>query len=96
MGLLLCASPFPMNSYIFLFRGLLDISQTLLQFCAVQIEVLDHLSLREAVSRLAARDPDLAGVVARYGVPPLWARPSLKPSRISTPRLAAGPLMVAM
>ena len=64
-----------MNSYIFLFRSLLDISQTLLQFCAVQIEVLDHLSLREAVSRLAARDPDLAGVVARYGVPPLWDRP---------------------
>jgi len=31
--------------------------------------------LREAVSRLAARDPDLAGVVARYGVPPLWDRP---------------------
>ena len=78
MGLLLCASPFPMNSYIFLFRSLLDISQTLLQFCAVQIEVLDHLSLREAVSRLAARDPDLAGVVARYGVPPLWDRSKLE------------------
>lgn len=31
--------------------------------------------MREAVSRLAARDPDLAGVVARYGVPPLWDRP---------------------
>ena len=37
--------------------------------------MLDQLGLREAVSRLAARDPDLAGVVARYGVPPLWDRP---------------------
>jgi DNA-3-methyladenine glycosylase II len=41
----------------------------------VEIKVLDQLGLREAVSRLAARDPDLAGVVARYGVPPLWDRP---------------------
>ena len=37
--------------------------------------MLDQLGLREAVSLLAARDPDLAGVVARYGVPPLWDRP---------------------
>jgi DNA-3-methyladenine glycosylase II len=39
------------------------------------IETLDEFSLRAAVSQLAARDPDLAGVVARYGVPPLWDRP---------------------
>ena len=27
-----------------------------------------------AVAELAARDPDLAGIVARYGPPPLWDR----------------------
>ena len=39
------------------------------------IDTLDQPKLREAVHQLAARDPDLAGVVARYGVPPLWDRP---------------------
>lgn len=39
------------------------------------IEILDDIKLREAVHQLAARDADLAGVVARYGVPPLWDRP---------------------
>jgi len=31
-------------------------------------------SLRAAAARLAATDPALAGSVARYGPPPLWAR----------------------
>ena len=39
------------------------------------IEILDEAKLRLAVGHLADRDPDLAGVVARYGVPPLWERP---------------------
>ena len=39
------------------------------------IEILDEAKLRLAVGQLTARDPDLAGVVARYGVPPLWDRP---------------------
>ena len=30
--------------------------------------------LAMAVKELAARDADLAGIVARYGTPPLWAR----------------------
>jgi len=30
--------------------------------------------LLRAVEILAARDPDLAGVVSRYGPPPMWAR----------------------
>jgi DNA-3-methyladenine glycosylase II len=30
--------------------------------------------LAEAVAELAARDVDLAGIVARYGYPPLWDR----------------------
>ena len=35
---------------------------------------LTERSLRSATRRLAARDPDLAAVVATYGPPPLWAR----------------------
>lgn len=35
---------------------------------------LDPPSLREAVARLAAADPDLGRVVDRHGPPPLWAR----------------------
>jgi DNA-3-methyladenine glycosylase II len=31
--------------------------------------------LEAAVEELAARDPDLAGIVGRYGIPPLWDRP---------------------
>lgn len=47
----------------------------MLQSFPVAIETLDEFSLRLAVSQLAARDPDLAGVVARHGIPPLWDRP---------------------
>ena len=35
---------------------------------------LTETNLYQAVEQLAAQDPDLAGVVARYGPPPLWAR----------------------
>ena len=35
---------------------------------------LDAAGLATAVALLAARDPDLAGIVARYGPPPLWDR----------------------
>jgi DNA-3-methyladenine glycosylase II len=35
---------------------------------------LSERSLRSATQWLAARDPDLAVVVATYGPPPLWAR----------------------
>jgi DNA-3-methyladenine glycosylase II len=35
---------------------------------------LDASRLAHAVEVLAARDPDLAGIVARYGLPPLWDR----------------------
>jgi DNA-3-methyladenine glycosylase II len=35
---------------------------------------LTQRSLLSATRRLAARDPDLADVVDRYGPPPLWAR----------------------
>ena len=38
------------------------------------METLDEGRVREAAFALAARDPDLAGVVSRYGTPPLWAR----------------------
>ena len=47
----------------------------MLQSFPVTIETLDENRLHEAVRQLAARDPDLAGVVARYGIPPLWDRP---------------------
>jgi DNA-3-methyladenine glycosylase II len=36
---------------------------------------LTEEGLRTAVVELAAIDPDLAGIVDRYGPPPLWARP---------------------
>jgi DNA-3-methyladenine glycosylase II len=36
---------------------------------------LDQAGLESAVAELAARDPDLAAIVDRYGVPPLWDRP---------------------
>ncbi len=36
--------------------------------------MLDEASLLRAVGELAERDPDLAGIVARHGPPPLWAR----------------------
>jgi DNA-3-methyladenine glycosylase II len=39
------------------------------------IPALDQAALEAAVAELAARDPDLAGIVARIGPPPLWDRP---------------------
>jgi len=38
--------------------------------------VLDEARLLEGVAALAERDAHLAGVVRRYGPPPLWARPA--------------------
>jgi len=38
------------------------------------ITPLDLASLEAAVVELAARDADLAGIVERYGPPPLWDR----------------------
>lgn len=38
-------------------------------------ETLTEAALVRAVEELAARDPDLAGVAARWGPPPMWARP---------------------
>jgi len=35
---------------------------------------LDEAGLARAVESLAAHDPELAGIVARFGPPPLWAR----------------------
>jgi DNA-3-methyladenine glycosylase II len=35
---------------------------------------LTTATLPRAVAELAGRDPDLAGIVERYGAPPLWAR----------------------
>ncbi len=35
---------------------------------------LTNASLRLATAALCARDPDLAAIVRRFGVPPLWAR----------------------
>ncbi|HSJ54812.1 MAG TPA: DNA-3-methyladenine glycosylase 2 family protein [Anaerolineae bacterium] len=35
---------------------------------------MNETSLLQAVRALGARDPHLAGVVARFGPPPLWAR----------------------
>jgi len=37
---------------------------------------LDARALAEGVAALAARDDALAGIVARHGPPPLWARPA--------------------
>src|SRR5262245_50803426 len=39
------------------------------------IRPLDELGLVEAARELAGRDADLAGILARHGPPPLWARP---------------------
>ena len=39
------------------------------------IATLDERGLARAVEALAARDDALAGIVARHGPPPLWARP---------------------
>jgi DNA-3-methyladenine glycosylase II len=36
---------------------------------------LDQPTLEAAVAELAARDADLAAIVERFGVPPLWHRP---------------------
>jgi DNA-3-methyladenine glycosylase II len=36
---------------------------------------LTHSTLAGAVAELVARDVDLAGIVARHGLPPLWDRP---------------------
>jgi len=37
---------------------------------------LDLARLRAAAAVLADRDPDLAGILARHGPPPLWDRPA--------------------
>jgi DNA-3-methyladenine glycosylase II len=37
--------------------------------------VLDEALVAEAAAILAARDADLAGILARHGPPPLWGRP---------------------
>jgi DNA-3-methyladenine glycosylase II len=37
--------------------------------------VLDESVVAEAAAILAARDGDLAGILARHGPPPLWGRP---------------------
>jgi DNA-3-methyladenine glycosylase II len=39
------------------------------------IPALDQAALEAAVAELAARDEDLAAIVARIGSPPLWDRP---------------------
>ena len=39
------------------------------------VTLLSEATLPAAVGELAARDPDLAAVVDRYGPPPLWSRP---------------------
>ena len=36
---------------------------------------LTHATLAAAVAELVAGDVDLAGIVARHGLPPLWDRP---------------------
>ena len=38
------------------------------------LAALDEASLQRGVEALAGTDPDLAGIVARHGPPPLWAR----------------------
>ena len=39
-----------------------------------EIAVVDEASLAVAVAELARSDPELAGIVERYGPPPLWDR----------------------
>jgi DNA-3-methyladenine glycosylase II len=46
------------------------------------ITPLTEAGLLAAVDELAARDADLAAVVARFGPPPLWARPPGFPTLI--------------
>lgn len=41
----------------------------------IAIPALDEPALAHGVSELIARDAALAGIVARHGPPPLWARP---------------------
>ncbi len=41
---------------------------------AEAVQPLTEARLAAAVADLAARDPDLAGIVARFGIPPLWDR----------------------
>jgi DNA-3-methyladenine glycosylase II len=43
---------------------------------------LDRESLALAVRELAARDPDLAAIVGRFGLPPLWDRPAGFPTLV--------------
>ena len=40
----------------------------------IAITVLDEGQLLQGTAELARRDPDLAGVVERYGPPPMWGR----------------------
>jgi hypothetical protein len=37
---------------------------------------LDQTGLALAARELAARDPSLARIAERYGLPPLWSRPA--------------------
>jgi DNA-3-methyladenine glycosylase II len=46
------------------------------------IATLDEATLERAVAELAARDPDLAAIVARHGPPPLWDRPAGFPTLV--------------
>jgi DNA-3-methyladenine glycosylase II len=46
------------------------------------IPALDHATLERAVDELAAADEDLAGIVARFGPPPLWDRPAGFPTLV--------------
>jgi DNA-3-methyladenine glycosylase II len=41
---------------------------------ALSPDRLTATSLASAVEQLSARDPDLAGIVGRFGLPPLWDR----------------------
>ena len=43
---------------------------------------LDEAALLDAVRELGERDPALGAVVARYGPPPLWARPAGFPTLV--------------
>jgi DNA-3-methyladenine glycosylase II len=45
---------------------------------------LTEAALTEAAAALAERDPDLGGVVARYGPPPMWERPPGFPTLLKT------------
>lgn len=43
---------------------------------ATSSQPLTEEAVAFAVAELAAADPDLAGIVTRYGLPPLWHRPA--------------------